>query len=109
MISILFIALAAMFNAAMDRTEEPVHFNKSIFRLKNKMFWLKSESWKSSKMIFGWRFDAWHVSKSCMVIFMVGAVVFYKSLLPYYLDILLFGAVWNIVFNVFYNRVFKWQ
>ena len=103
----ILVFIAAALNACMDRTTEPVHFNLSIFKNKDKKFWLRSESWQYGKMIFKYRVDFWHLAKSAMIICMVCAMVFYKAWLPYYLDIIVLGAVWNLSFNLFYNRILK--
>jgi hypothetical protein len=105
-ISGIMVAMAAVFNAVMDRTEEPVNFNESVFRGKNQRFWLKSVSWQYARKIFGWKADMWHISKSAMIILLCGAMVFYKPWIPYYLDILPLGFIWNMVFNIFYNHLF---
>lgn len=105
--SYILVFIAAFFNAVMDRTTEPVHFNLSIFRNLNQKFWLRSVSWQYAKKVFGWKADAWHIAKSAMIICMVCAMVFYESMLPYYIDILVLGALWNLSFNLFYNRLLK--
>jgi len=106
MITAIFIALAAFLNAVMDRIEYGAAFRVSIFRNLNPKFWQKNVSWEYAKKVFGWKFDAWHVSKSLMIISFTFGIVFYKPILGI-VDILIFGAVWNVVFNVFYNNILK--
>jgi hypothetical protein len=106
LITIIFIALSAFLNAVMDRVEYGVAFRVSIFRNLNPKFWQKDVSWEFAKKVFGWKFDAWHVAKSLMIISFTVGIVLYKPIFGI-IDILIFGAVWNIVFNVFYNNILK--
>lgn len=115
MISIVFISLAAIFNALMDSTENE-HFFDTIFRGLPQRFWYKRQSWNIAKKIFKWKFDAWHTAKSCMILMIVLAVLTYKptfkgflinGYIVHVLDFIVAGAVWNGVFNLFYNRVFS--
>lgn len=105
MISLLFIAIAAACNAVMDRTENAPAFNKSVFNHFDVKFWLKEVSWQYAPKFFGWRYDCWHVSKSLMVIFLLMAVGLYSPILGGVFDFLLFGIIWNLTFNVFYNKI----
>ena len=105
MISLLFIAIAAACNAVMDRTENAPAFNKSVFNHFDVKFWLKTVSCDYATKIFTWKYDAWHVAKSSMVIFLLMAVGLYSPILGGVFDFLLFGAVWNLTFNLFYNKI----
>lgn len=116
MITLLFIVAAAFFNAVMDATENE-NFYESIFRDLNPRFWYKRESWKYARKIFGYRFDAWHIAKSCMIICMALAVyceqfsnqVWHtgRTLLDIGIDIAVAGIMWNLAFNLFYHRLFN--
>lgn len=106
MMSLSLWCLAAMLNAAMDKFENE-NFYTSVFRNLNVRFWYKRESWKYGKMVFGWRFDSWHVAKSAMVVLLALAIVLYKPLVNWWTDILIYGAAWNLVFNLFLNKLFK--
>lgn len=105
-ISGIMVAMAAVFNAVMDRTEEPVNFNESVFRGKNQKFWLKSVSWQYARKVFGWKADAWHIAKSAMIVLLCGAIAVHRPWLPYFLDVIVLGVIWNSVFNLFYNHLF---
>ena len=105
MITLLFIAIAAACNAVMDRTENAPAFNKSVFNHFDVKFWLKEVSWQYATKIFGWKFDAWHVAKSLMLSFTLLAACLYSPILGGVFDFLLFGIVWNLTFNLFYNRL----
>lgn len=89
-----WLCLAALFVAIMERLEEPVKFQDSIFRKLRPTYWLKTESWvrkykrdmtgspvilgydKRGKLKYKRRFpgsttwlvfltDAWHLAKWC--------------------------------------------
>lgn len=104
----LFICLAAICNAVMDRVEYSTAFNQSIFKWKDKEFWEKDISWQYAKKIFGWKADAWHIAKSLMIIFLITAVIVGsvgKS--HHWWEWFIMGVVWNLVFNLFYNKILK--
>ncbi len=102
----LFITLAAIFNAVMDSIENE-HINTTVFKDQPKNFWSKRDSWNKAKKFFGWKFDAWHIAKSTMVVCLIAAIVVYKPILSMGLDFLILGYWWNHVFNGFYNHAFK--
>jgi len=99
--------LAAMFNALMDRVENE-NFHVSIFSKLNQKFWYKRESWKYAKKLFGYKFDAWHLSKSLMIVLILLSIYFYQPFLPI-IDLIVLGTLWNLTFNLFYNYIFKTQ
>jgi hypothetical protein len=103
--SSLFVMLAAIFNALMDRVENE-NFDNSIFKNLNQKFWYKRESWKYAKKIFSYKIDCWHLSKSAMIIFLCLAIIFYSPVFRI-LDFVLFGTIWNLTFSLFYNVLFK--
>lgn len=106
MISLLLIALAAFFNACMDSFENE-NFFESIFKNLNQKFWYKRESWKYAKKIFGYRFDAWHLSKSAMIFCIVGAIILFNPHFHWWIHFILFGIVWNVIFVITYHGLFK--
>ena len=97
--------IAAVLNALMDRVENE-NFSSSVFRGLNPKWWYKRESWKYAKRVFGWKFDAWHVAKSLMIISLAFGIVLYRPILGI-LDVLIIGAIWIGTFNIFYKRIFK--
>jgi hypothetical protein len=105
MLSSLFIILAAIFNACMDRVENE-NFYTSVFKKLNKNFWYKRESWETAYKIFGYKFDFWHLSKSAMVISLCLAIALYVPILGT-IDFVIFGLLWNLTFNLFYNKILK--
>lgn len=95
----------------MDKTETIISFNNSIFKNLNGDFWCKVNS-SERPFIWGtkYRVDAWHLSKSLMIIFMALAIVIYTPVFNWLIDFILVGAVWNIVFNLCYNKLFtSWK
>jgi hypothetical protein len=102
---LIFVFIAAVLNALMDRVENE-NFSSSVFKNLNQKFWYKRESWKHAKKVFGWKFDAWHVAKSLMIISLAFGIVLYRPILGI-LDVLIIGAIWIGTFNIFYNRIFK--
>ena len=104
---LILFGLAALFNSIMDTLEEG-HFGKSVFRNLNPKFWYKYESWKYAKKIFGYPVDAWHISKSLMIICLAAATAPSVTIFPHYwLNFAALGVLWNLVFNVFYNHILK--
>lgn len=98
-VRLTFLALAAICNAVMDCIENE-HIKVTVFNKYNPNFWYKRESWNKAKRIFGYKFDGWHIAKSLMIIFICLAIS------PTW-KFLIVGLVWNGVFNVFYNHIFK--
>jgi hypothetical protein len=124
MISFILIALAAILNASMDVCQ--FHYEKSFFvRFKKPMYFNGAISWKKKyidwdkgdkrmkKWIFGlFNFpvafiDWWHFAKSGMIILLVFAIVVYNPVFNLLLDFIAMGIIWNLFFNVFYNRILR--
>ena len=105
LISYGLVFLASLFNAVMDAVENE-NISESIFKKWDVRFWYKRESWKYVKKIFGYRPDAWHLSKSAMIICLVLAIVFYEPKSAWYVDVGIFGFIWNFSFWLFYNKIF---
>lgn len=90
----------------MDAVENE-NISESIFKNLPKQFWYKRESWKYAPKFMGYKFDAWHLSKSAMIICLVCAIVFFERKNAWWLDIIIFGAIWNIGFVFFYHKIFR--
>lgn len=101
--TIFLVIFAAICNAIMDILENE-NFSSSVFRNLNPKWWYKRESWKYAKKIFGWKFDGWHLFKSCMIIALMLAIVFYKPIIGW-IDFILFGVLWNITFSFTYKSL----
>ena len=110
MISILFIAIAAMLNAVMDTCETVISFNASKLRKWgfDQDVWCKPISSSMNFIPFTrYRSDAWHICKSFMIVFMVMAIVKYEPVLNHFVDFITLGTVWNLTFNIVYNYLKK--
>lgn len=84
----------------MDRLENETFFT-SKFKKLNQRFWYKRESWKYAKKIFGYKFDAWHISKTLMIFCICGAIA------NTFIQFCILGGIWILIFNTFYNKIFK--
>lgn len=100
----LLIYWAAFFNACMDAFENE-NFFESMFRNSNQRIWYKRESWKYAKKIFGYKLDAWHISKSCMILCFCGALAFPPKD-SWWVIVINYGLIWNLTFWLFYHKVF---
>jgi len=105
LLSLLFFAIAAVCNAVMDRTENAPAFNKSVFNHFDVKFWLKEVSWQYATKVLGWKADCWHIAKSFLVIFIVISIMTYSPILGGVFDFIIFWIAWNLVFNLFYNKL----
>ena len=106
MISALFILIAAICNAMMDILENENYYG-SVFRNYDDHFWYKRESWKYAKKIFGYKFDAWHIAKSVMIVCLILAAILYEPVFGQLYDFLIGGCIWNIGFVLFYHKLFR--
>jgi hypothetical protein len=120
MISIIFWILAAICNAIMDTCSH--HFNKSVFFYNS--FFDTPNSWRDKYIggtpengrrkikIWKWKFnypvqltDSFHLFKMLMIVFICLSIVTFKPLFNWWIDFTLFGLVWNLIFNLFYNKI----
>lgn len=120
-IKCLLVAVAAMCNAVMDTLRE--HYEISIFTRFNRYYWDGKVSWRN-KYNFGqegmgikqfYRIplmssfsDAWHLFKSAMIITLCLALsITTLSSSFFLLQIALYGTIWNVVFDMFYNKFLR--
>lgn len=104
MITLILISVAAFFKAVADKVDH--HFDTSIFKNLNPNFWDRDISSEKAKRIFNYKIDAWHLSQSAMIICMIVAWSLHnKSFIAWYWQVLIAGTVWNLVFNLFYNKI----
>lgn len=107
MTAIILWCLAAILDAFIDTLEQG-HFQTSIFSKLNPKFWYKDESWKYAKKIFSYPMDAWHLGKSAMVFCLAGALIAGFHVFPISaLNFIALGGIWIILFDLFYNTIFK--
>lgn len=97
----LLIILAALLNAVMDRTENIVAFNRSIFSHLDQKFWCKEISWQYATKIIGWKADAWHIAKSGMICLLIAIIFFHVPWWHYFI----LGVTWNVSFTFFYHKL----
>ena len=124
--SLIFIMLAAICNAIMDKIT--YHWYSSVFCSNVDITWWNPEiSWLNKhvnknpnmpiKKICWGLFDvpctdAWHTFKSSMVVLIVLAIVTFDCTIvrfwyEYIIMIIAFGLMWNLTFNLFYNKLLK--
>lgn len=104
--SALYLVIAAILNAFMDRIENE-SFYESIFVNWNEKFWYKRTSCKYAKKIFSYKMDGWHIAKSLMIICILMCWVNYKEFYNWWVDVIMAGGLWIVTFNIFYNKLFK--
>lgn len=103
--SLLFIITASFFNAIMDCIENE-HVKLTIFNRLPDVFWSKRVSWDKSKKIFGYKFDAWHISKTLFLFNFFMVALFYRPMIGICSDFVLMGFLWIHCFNGFYSNLF---
>ena len=106
MIWFLLSFFASTFSAIADIVENE-NFSSSVFSKLNVRFWYKRESWKYAKRIFGYKVDAWHLSKSLMICSFVIASVLYETFISTVVDIILFGVAYNLNFSLWYHVLLR--
>jgi len=110
--SLLFVCIAAMCNAMMDTLSHHYY----MFRWNDKtnnQWWNANISWSNKDNPkynkFGvWFSDAWHLFKSTMIVMLAAAICFGipdGSIFSWLLWFAACGIVWNLTFNLFYNRL----
>lgn len=106
-LTILFLCLAAIFKAIADTLRD--HYYSSVFRWKDRKFWDPQVSWQYVGYIRLTKFhpDAWHICNSAMIISFALAIVKHKPVLWWGWELLIAGAIYNIVFNLFYNKILR--
>lgn len=103
----ILIFLAAVFNAVMDKTKDYIQYRTSLFYGLDERFWSDE---KKTNFIYGSKYkpNAWHLSKSAMLICLLAIPFVYKPFLGIF-DYLIFGTEWILIFNLFYNKLLKRQ
>ena len=124
--------MASICSASMDVVQ--FHYEKSIFvRFNNDNYFNAEKSW-TRKYIDGdflkgkrkWFFslldypvfltDFWHLMKTSMLFLIVASIVFYTPILTVFnlglckpllliFDFVILGTTWNLIFNLFYNKL----
>lgn len=107
MISYTCWLLACLLNAVMDACENEPNFRESGLSTLNKHFWLKTVSWRYARRLFGYKFDAWHLAKTCMIVALIASVLTFEPKHEWWVYALSYGAIWNAGFYLFYHGLFK--
>ena len=106
MLSIVLVILAALLNSMMDTVTH--HFSTSIFKHLEIKFWNPNVSWEYATNILGYPIDFWHICKTLMLFSLMAAMILYNQITTHpLLDWAILGSVWNIVFNIFYNKILR--
>jgi hypothetical protein len=102
-----FILLAAFFKAVADTLTH--HFDSSIFKWWDGRFWNAAISWQYAKYLkfTKYKLDGWHLANSGWIISFCFAIVFHHSVLAWYWEVLIAGALFNLSFNLFYNKILR--
>ena len=109
-ISLILFSLGMAFNAISDTLAH--HFSTSVFRNLDPQWWNPDISWINKTTMFTQTSDAWHLSKTLMLISFIFSIIFYKPLtkiksplLSKAVDFLIIGVTGIIVFNIFYDWI----
>lgn len=104
--NLLLWVVAAILNAAMDTTTH--HYSTSIFKILDERFYNPNISWKYGYKFGEYKFDFWHMCKSVMIILFAIFAINYKTFTnSFILDLTILGVLWNLTFNLFYNKILR--
>lgn len=105
----LFVALIAAFKAVSDTLAD--HFTISIFKNLNAAFWDKETASRTAPF-FRWKFiktryrvDAWHLSNSAWICLALALPFVHEETFHPLLEYPTAGALFILVFNLFYNKL----
>lgn len=106
-LAIFLLLLSAIFKAVSDTLQH--HYSTSIFKNLNPGWWNPAVSWQKVKLIpfTSYRPDAWHLSNSFMIVCFVLFGTLYGQLFNWWIDTIILGAVWILMFNLFYDKVLR--
>lgn len=103
MISLLFWALAAFFDAVVDTNQ--FHYPVSIFTNYNPKFWDRSISSQGKKFLGVMVLDAWHIAKSLKMACFAIAIKAPKLEINWVIFFLVYAITWFIVFEIFWGKL----
>jgi hypothetical protein len=105
-LSVLSLILAAFFKAVADTLSH--HFDTSVFKWRDRRFWDPLVS-QSAPYLKGtkYRLDAWHLANSGMIVCFCVAAVLHRPALAWYWELLAGGILFNLSFNLFYNKLLR--
>jgi|TARA_R110001592_G_scaffold234108_2_gene491710 hypothetical protein len=131
MLSVLFLVLAGMCNAVMDKIV--FHWDDSVFKGSKLDWWANPEvsyknKWKNnsnssggekfpgSSTVFVWVTDLWHFAQSFMISFFVLAALFYADgIINYFdnnwfnifIDFIILKSAFSLTFELFWSVILK--
>lgn len=131
MLSVLFLVLAGMCNAVMDKIV--FHWDDSVFKGSKLDWWANPEvsyknKWKNnsnssggekfpgSSTIFVWVTDLWHFAQSFMISFFVLGALFYgDGIINYFdnnwfnifIDFIILKSAFSLTFELFWSVILK--
>ena len=99
-VSYVIFGGCAVADGVMDELFD--HFTTSAFKGLNPNFWNPNISWEKSRTILGYHIDAWHLTKSALIIGLTAAVLTYRkpAHFHWWKEVLIYGVVWNSVFDL---------
>lgn len=103
MFTFLFIILSAIMKAIVDTLSH--HYKNSIFFEKSNFWNIK----KQGKFLPFTKYplDGWHICNSLMIISFIFFGILHDTYFNLYLDLLISGILFIIIFNLFYNKFLK--
>ena len=131
MLSVLFLVLAGMCNAVMDKIV--FHWDDSVFKGSKLDWWANPEvsyknKWRNnsnssggekfpgSSTVFVWVTDLWHFAQSFMISFFVLAALFYgDGIINYFdnnwfnifIDFIILKSAFSLTFELFWSVILK--
>lgn len=106
-IDLAIVVLAGAFKAVADTLTH--HFDDSVFHKMDPKFWNPEFSWKYADFLkfTKYRLDAWHLANSGMIICFCIALAIHGHFLWWGWEFLIAGTVYNLSFNLFYNKILR--
>jgi hypothetical protein len=104
----VFILLAGVCKAVADTLQH--HFQQSVFKWWDPRFWDGAVSWQYAHYLKFTRYkiDGWHIANSLMILFFCLAIAFHKTgRFDVFLEVIMYGGLFDIAFNIFYNKILK--
>lgn len=110
MMGLIFLLLAAICKSVADTLQH--HYYESVFKNRDPKWWNPAISWKYIHFLpfTKYRADAWHLANSGMIVFIILAAVLHRYdqwHIAWYWEVLAAGALWNLCFNLFYNKILR--
>lgn len=121
MVSIIFIILAAIFKAVMDiiqfKYTQSIFYGSDFFKWINpKISWknkwkqgnpILGEAYFGSSTIFVWTTDLWHFTQMLMLFSFMLAIVLYKPIINWFIDLIILHTIFSGIFELFWSKILK--